>query len=73
MSNTNVTRQTVESRLGHLCAFIEMRNDDGLSTGSGFLYHDLEVGEKDEPGPQWRKLNGSYVVTNRHVIFDLPE
>ena len=66
-------RQPIESRLGHLCCFIETRNDDGYFTGSGFLFDDVEVVENDERKPGWRPVRGSYVVTNRHVLFGLPE
>ena len=67
------SRQPIESRLGHLCCFIETRNDDGYFTGSGFLFDDVELAENDERKPGWRVVKGSYVVTNRHVLFGLPE
>lgn len=38
-----------------------------VSQGSGFFFYDL--GPKNGEGPQWRKVRGQYLVTNRHVVF----
>lgn len=39
----------------------------GSSQGSGFFYQRLEPTDKE--GPQWRKVEGRWLVTNRHVLI----
>lgn len=37
--------------------------------GSGFYYSDLAPGDPSKQGGQWRLVNGTWLVTNRHVAF----
>ena len=40
---------------------------EGNSQGSGFFYQRLAPTDKE--GPQWRKIEGQWLVTNRHVLI----
>ena len=42
---------------------------DGGAMGTAFFYQHLA--EKEEEGPQWREVQGTWLVTNRHVVLPL--
>lgn len=42
----------------------------GFTThGTGFFYNQLEPKNPNEKGPQWRKVEATWLVTNRHVLL----
>jgi len=58
----------IEDKLHGVTTPVEVTfSGDRGSLGSGFFFFDL-VPKADE-GPQWRKLRGQYLVTNKHVVL----
>lgn len=75
MAKQTHQRIPFDTRVGNFACFLEGGNDGGDFSGTGFLY---EPGARltpvdDRSAPDLWKSDGLYVVTNRHVVFDLSE
>lgn len=57
-----------DSQLFGMTTIIECRCGISQFQGSGFFYNDLAPSDPNK-GPQWRKINGMWLITNRHVAF----
>lgn len=64
----NKKTDTFDSQLFGMTTIIECRYGISKIQGSGFFYNDLAPGDPSK-GPQWRQINGTWLITNRHVAF----
>ncbi len=62
-------KNTFDSQLFGMTTIIECTYGSIKSQGSGFFYNDLAPGDPSNQGPQWRQINGTWLITNRHVAF----
>lgn len=62
-----------ETRISYMVCQLEVENDNGSFNGSGFIYHQLHPATEEQKQNKYRQVKGCYIVTNRHVIFDLSE
>lgn len=52
-----------------ITTLIECGTESFKSQGSGFYYNELSPQDPNIKGGQWRKINGTYLITNRHVAL----
>lgn len=52
-----------------LTTLIECGTTKFKSQGSGFYYNEISPKDPNVDGGQWRKIRGSYLITNRHVAL----
>lgn len=52
-----------------ITTLIECGTGSFKSQGSGFYYNELSPKDPNIKGGQWRKINGTYLITNRHVAL----
>jgi hypothetical protein len=64
-------QSTVGDRIQASTTLVITVNKAGAVSGSGFFYHSLEPNPAS-PEPQWRQIQGMWLVTNRHVILGEP-
>ena len=57
----------LNDKFNQMTTRIEVQAHGSVSQGTGFFYNSL--GPKTGEGPQWRKLEGIWVATNRHVLL----
>ena len=62
-------QSTFDTQLFGMTTIIECNCGLMKSQGSGFFYNDLAPGDPMKQGFQWRQINGTWLVTNRHVAF----
>lgn len=62
-------KNTFDSQLFGMTTIIECAYGTIKSQGSGFFYNDLAPGDPNNQGPQWRHINGTWLITNRHIAF----
>lgn len=58
-----------DSQLLGMTTIIECYYGSMKSQGSGFFFNDLAPGDPNKRGLQWRQVNGTWLITNRHVAF----
>lgn len=55
--------------LARMTTPVEVKYADGsTSSGTGFFFQVLLPGDPTKTGPQWRQIEKTYVITNKHVI-----
>lgn len=52
-----------------LTTLIECDTTKFKSRGSGFYYNEISPKDPNVDGGQWRKIRGTYLITNRHVAL----
>ena len=65
----NKEKNTFDSQLFGMTTIIECTCGAIKSQGSGFFFNDLAPCDPNNQGPQWRQINGTWLITNRHVAF----
>lgn len=59
----------VDDQLHQVTTLIQIISPLGPSQASGFFYNRLAPADPRKPGPQWRALEKTWLVTNRHVLL----
>ena len=60
---------TFDRELYGLTTLIECGTAQFKSQGSGFYYNVMSPKDPNIDGGQWRKIEGTYLITNRHVAL----
>ena len=65
---------TIDSKILGMTTIIECKSKtyNYVSQGTGFFYAELEKEDPkkvDTTAPRWRKIEGVWLITNRHVVF----
>lgn len=58
-----------DKNLYGLTTLIECGTTKFKSQGSGFYYNEMSPMDPNVKGGQWRKIEGTYLITNRHVAL----
>lgn len=74
-----ITNNNLDKELFSITTIIETKHNESgkiiTRTASGFYYNQLETAQKSEPGIDnkkelhWAKVEGHWLVTNKHVVF----
>ena len=68
--NTNMKENiSFDKDLYGLTTLIECGTTKFKSQGSGFYYNEISPKDPNVDGGQWRKIRGTYLITNRHVAL----
>ena len=59
----------VDNQLNEVTTIVQVESPAGSSQASGFFYHRLGPADPKIDGPQWRALEKTWLVTNRHVVL----
>ena len=59
----------VEDQLHMVSTIVQVQSPVGSSQASGFFYNQLGSADPKISGPQWRALEKTWLVTNRHVVL----
>ena len=57
----------IDDALHNISTMVIAETSEGQFQGTGFYYNRL--GPTDKEGPQWRRVDGMWLVTNRHVLI----
>ena len=66
---TTGTGGVVDSQLNEVTTIVQVDSPAGSSQASGFFYNKLGPADPKIDGPQWRALEKTWLVTNRHVVL----
>jgi hypothetical protein len=64
------TAQSVQDQLHEVTTLIQVTGSFGASSqASGFFYNHFGPADPNISGPQWRQMQETWLVTNRHVVL----